>query len=564
MAKLRSQELLEGDTGAYARALLRATGLKDDDFGKPLVAVVNSWSELVPGHVHLRRLAEFLKRGIRAEGGVPIEFNTIAACDGIAQGAGMHYILPTRDLIAGSIEMILKAHRFDAAVMLCSCDKIVPGMLMAAARCNLPTVFVTGGVMLPQMAGVRVVVASDVKESIGAYRSGKMTAEEFSAIEHVACLGAGICNMMGTASTMCCLVEAMGLSLPRCSTMAAEGAERDQLAEKTGRAVMSLLRDNLTVDSILTAAALENAVRVGLAVGGSSNMVLHISALARELGIEFPIERFDELSRTTPLLAKFKPASDYTISDLDAAGGAFAVIKELLPIMHRDALTVWGETIGTTASRVNNARPDVVHPFAKPLAPEGGIAVLKGNLAPDGAVVKQSGVAPEMLRHHGSARVFDSEEDVRDILLTKRVKAGDVLVVRYEGPKGGPGMRELSIPAAILQGMGLGNSTAIVTDGRFSGATRGPCIGHVCPEAADGGPLAIVCDGDVIEIDIPARRLSLLVDDGEIRRRLATWRCPAPKANGGFLSLYRSVVRSASEGAVLIPPKKEGKEKQNV
>ncbi len=552
MTRLPSQQLLCGDTGAYARALLRATGLRDSDFKKPLVAVVNSWSELVPGHVHLRTLSEWVKHGVRAEGGVPIEFNTIAACDGIAQGAGMHYVLPTRDLIAGSVEMILKAHRFDAAVMICSCDKIVPGMLMAAARCNLPTAFLTGGPMVPQSVEGRTVVACDVKESIGAYRSGKMSEKEFRAIEQTACGGPGICNMMGTASTMCCIVEALGLSLPRCATMSAGSNEQLELAERTGRRVMSLLRDNVTAHRIVTSNSIENAVRVALAIGGSSNMVLHVPAIAREMGMDFPLDRFDQLSRSTPLLARLKPASDHTVTDLDAAGGVFAVIKELSGVMHMNEMTVSGETVGTIAAGSENSRPDVVHSVDAPLASEGGIAVLYGNLAPDGAIVKQSGVAARMMRHRGPARVFESEEQVRDGLLDRNVKAGDVLVVRYEGPKGGPGMRELSIPAAILQGMGLGETTAIVTDGRFSGATRGPCIGHVCPEAAVGGPLAIVCDGDIIEIDIPGRRISLLADDAEIQQRLDSWRAPEPKVCGGFLDLYRKAVGSASDGATLM------------
>ncbi|NVM30679.1 MAG: dihydroxy-acid dehydratase [Candidatus Helarchaeota archaeon] len=536
---------------AYSRALYRSVGFTDADLKKPLIAVANSWSEYTPGHVHLRKLSEFVKSGIWKAGGMPVEFNTIAACDGIAQGEGMHYILPSREIIAASVEMMVKAHSAQAMVMLCSCDKIIPGMLLAAARCDIPTIFLTGGLMDPKRIGDKVRVTSDIKEAIGAYNAGFITEEEFYEIESETCCSYGLCNMMGTAATMSCLVEALGLSLPGCATLPATSSKLLHVAQETGSAIMNLLSQNITATQIMTKESIENACRVGLAIGGSSNMVLHMCALAAELDIKLIMDDFDNLSASTPLLAKFKPASDLTLTDFHDAGGVYGVLKQIERPLYLDGPTVTGKTMNENLQAVKKIDESIIHPVSAPLAQEGGLAILKGSLAPEGALVKQSAVHPKMMVHEGPAKVFESEEEVKDALMDKNVEPGDVLIIRYEGPKGGPGMRELSLPAAILIGMGLGDSVAMVTDARYSGATRGPCIGHVCPEAADGGPLAIVMDGDGIKIDIPHRRLDILVSDEEIKTRLKHWKRPEKKIKKGFLAFYAQHVSSARYGAIL-------------
>ena len=548
---MKGRGVFEGVVGAYPRALYRSMGFTDDDFEKPLIGIVNSWNEVNPGHFHLRTLAEWVKEGVRQAGGVPVEFNTVAPCDGIAQGRGMHYVLPLRDVIAASVELMVGANRFDGLVMLCSCDKIVPGMLMAAARLNLPTIFVTGGPMLPGHVGDKPVILSDVKEAMGAYQAGRITEEEFYAIERDACNGPGACSFMGTANTMNCIVEVLGLALPGCATLPAMDPARRDLCRASGRRIVELVRDDVRAGQMLTQSSLGNAVRACLAVGGSTNATLHLPAIASQLGLDITPDTFDRLSRRTPLIAKFAPAGKYTVVDLHSAGGIPAVLNILSPLLSMDAPTVDGRTIGQIAVEARVLRDEVLHPIDAPISPEGGIAVLRGNLAPDGAVVKQSAVAPTMLRHVGPARVFESEEEVRDSLMSRAVKPGDVLVIRNEGPRGGPGMRELSIPAAMLVGMGLGESVAMITDGRYSGATRGPCIGHVCPEAFVGGPIAAVREGDLIEIDIPARRLVLRVPDAEIASRLSEWKPRPPAAIGGFLDLYSRIVEQANRGAVL-------------
>jgi dihydroxy-acid dehydratase len=548
----RSLHLLEGVTGAYPRALYGATGVGRDAQRRPFVAVANSWSEVVAGHSHLRLLADEVKRGIEAAGGTPREFNTIAACDGIAHGPGGRYVLPTRDLIAASVELMVQAHQFDALVCLCSCDKIVPAMLMAAARLDLPAVFVTGGVM-EAPAGL---VTCDIKEAMGKLNAGAIDATEFERVESHACGGPGICNMMGTANTMCCLVEVLGLTLPGGGTLPALGTARRQLALEAGQRVMALLHEGRTARHFLTEASLTNAIRACLAFGGSTNAMIHLPAIAAEAGLSISPDDFDRLSRTTPLLAKFKPASRYTITDFDRAGGVLGLLDRLRPLLDLSCPTVGGPSLGelldqfrSQAPPTEDSQPPVIAELEKPLAAEGGLAVLRGSLAPGGAVVKVSGVDPVMHRHEGPARVFDSEEELRDVLEARQVHAGDVLVIRYEGPRGGPGMRELSIPAALLVGMGLGNSVAMITDGRYSGATRGPCIGHVCPEAADGGPLALVRSGDRIRIDLPARVLDLLVSPEELERRRQEWSGPPARPVGGYLATYRRLVSGADRGA---------------
>ncbi len=551
MPKLRSQDVLRGRTGAYARSLYRSIGFTDDDLAKPLIGIANSYSELNPGHAHLRTLAQAVKEGIWRAGGTPAEFNTIAPCDGIAQGFGMHYILPAREIVAASVELMAQSHSLDGLVMLCSCDKIVPGMLMATARLDLPTIFLTGGPMLPRHREGRDWVTCDVKEAIGRVTSGEIDEDEFQRIETETCASVGICNMMGTANTMCCLVEAMGLSLPKCATIPAVESRRLHLAKATGKRIVEMIEEDLRASQILTAQTLMNAVRVDLAIGGSTNTLLHLPALGEELGIDINLDLFDKLSKETPLLAKFKPASQYNLRDLDEAGGIPALLKILSPLLNLDQLTVTGKTLRDNLEGAQVLREDVIRPLDNPLAEEGGIAILKGNIAPLGAVVKVSGVNPKMRVHRGKAKVFNAEEEVRTELLSHKVQPGDVLVVRYEGPRGGPGMRELSIPAAVLVGMGLGDSVAMITDGRFSGATRGPCIGHISPEAAVGGPLAAVRDGDIIEIDIPNRSLNLRVSEEEIKRRLKDWKPPEPKIKKGFLRLYSQIVQSADKGATL-------------
>jgi dihydroxy-acid dehydratase len=543
--------IFKGVHGAYPRALYRAMGYRDADFNKPLIGIVNSWSEVNPGHFHLRQLAEWVKQGVGEAGGVSAEFNTVAPCDGIAQGKGMHYILPLRDVIAASVELMVGANSFDGLVMLCNCDKIVPGMLMAAARLDLPALFVTGGPMASGRIGNREVMTSDVKEGMGRLKVDRISQDEFYAIESHACPGPGACNFMGTASTMNCVTETLGLTLPFCATLPAIHPTRQELCLASGRQVVRLVQENLTARRFLTRQSLENAIRVVLALGGSTNATLHIPAIAQEIGIELSLDVFDNLSRQTPLIGKFRPASPYTMIDLHEAGGIPAVLNLLSPLLDLDLPTVTGEEIRARAANAKNLRPQVLHPLSDPLAPEGGIAIMRGNLAPDGAVVKQSGVVAGMMRHTGPAKVYECEEDLERSLGNKGIKPGDVLVIRNEGPQGGPGMRELSIPAAMLTGMGLNESVAMITDGRFSGATRGPCIGHVAPEASIGGTIALVEDGDLIEIDIPNRSLNLLVPDEELTRRRSKWLPHIPRLNKGFLGVYSRNVTQANLGAVL-------------
>jgi len=543
--------LFKGLHGAYPRALYRAMGHRDEDFGKPLIGIVNSWSEVNPGHFHLRQLAEWVKQGVREAGGTPAEFNTISPCDGIAQGEGMHYILPIRDVIAASIELMVGANHFDGLVMLCNCDKIVPGMLMAAARLDLPTLFVTGGPMASGQTGKQVVVTSDVKEGMGKREAGKITEEEFYAIESHACPGPGACNFMGTANTMNCVTETLGLTLPRCATLPALHPDRKALCIESGKQIVHLVEQNITARQMMTRSSLENAIRVVLTLSGSTNATLHIPAIAGEAGIELGLDIFDDLSRQTPVIGKFRPACPYTVIDLDEAGGIPAVLKVLSPLLNLDLPTVTGDTIRDRANQAVNKRTDVLHSLDRPLSKEGGLAILYGNLAPDGAVVKQGGMVTGMLTHTGPARVFECEEELEDSVTAQSIQPGEVLVIRNEGPRGGPGMRELSIPAAMLTGMGLNDSVAMITDGRFSGATRGPCIGHVAPEAFIGGPIALVENGDRIEINIPNRRLQLLVSEDELERRRKSWQPREPSVRGGFLEIYRQIVSQADQGAIL-------------
>ncbi|APC08969.1 dihydroxy-acid dehydratase [Moorella thermoacetica] len=547
-----SSKVVDGIERLAQRSLFKAAGLTSEDLQKPLIAVVNSWNEVNPGHKHLRELAEFVKRGISQAGGTPLEFNTIALCDGIAmEHDGMRMVLPSRDLIADSVELMVRAHGFDAMVMLASCDKIVPGMLMATVRLNIPAIIVTGG---PMQAGKwrdrNNLNSGDAYEMVGAYYAGKFTLEDLAEFEDCVCPGVGSCSHMATANTMSTVTEALGMSLPGCGTTAAVDAAKLRLAEESGRKIMELLAKGITPRQIITRESIVNAIRYVLAVGGSSNATIHLPAIAHEAGIPLTVDIFDELSRQTPHISSLTPGGSYTIHDLHRAGGVQAVLKRLEPQLHLDALTVSGQTVRQNLAKVVIKDEDVIRPLDNPYHAEGGIAVLKGNLAQNGAVVKQSAVAEEMLTFTGTAKVFDREEDAMDAIYHGRIKPGDIVVIRYEGPIGGPGMREMLGATSAICGMGLDKQVALITDGRFSGATRGPAIGHVSPEAAEGGVIGLVQDGDIIKIDIPNRSLELLVDEDELERRRAKW-VPRPTTEIGYLARYAKMVNPIYKGATL-------------
>lgn len=557
-----SDKIKKGVEKAPHRSLLKALGLTEWEKERPFIGIVNSQNEIVPGHIHLDQIASAVKAGVRANGGTPIEFPAIAVCDGIAMNhEGMRYSLASRELIADSIEVMALAHSFDALVLITNCDKVIPGMLMAAARLNIPALVISGGPMMAGRFHDRYVSLTNVFEGVGAFKSGKMTAEELCELEEEACPGCGSCAGMFTANTMNCLTEALGMGLPGNGTIPAISAARVRLAKNAGWQIMELLKKDIRPRDILTKEAFINALAVDMALGGSTNTVLHLPAIAKEAGLRLDLDLIDEISSKVPNLCRLAPASSYHIQDLHEAGGISAVINELLGhgLINGDALTVTGKTIAENVAGSRIKRPEVIRNCDDPYSPTGGLAVLKGNLAPDGAVVKQSAVAPEMLRHRGPARVFNSEEDAVSAILNGMIKAGDVIVIRYEGPKGGPGMREMLTPTSAVAGMGLDKDVALITDGRFSGATRGASIGHVSPEAAEGGPLALVEDGDLISIDIPGRKLELQISEEEMERRRADWKQPELRVKTGYLVRYASLVTSASEGAVLLEPSKSGR-----
>ncbi|RLG32281.1 dihydroxy-acid dehydratase [Methanosarcinales archaeon] len=535
MSKRRSSRVLSGIERAPHRALFRAVGLGEADFKKPLVAIANSYNEIVPGHIHLNELAKFVKEGVREAGGVPLEFNTIGICDGIAMShEGMKSSLPSREIIADSVELMLNAHAFDAVVAIASCDKIVPGMLMALARCNIPSIMLTGGAMLPGVLDGKNCDLADVFEAVAPVKTGSADSEKIDRLEQIACPGAGSCAGMFTANTMQCLTEAMGMSLPGSATVPAVSGEKRAIAKATGVKVIELLEKGITPEKIITPQSIDNAITVDLALGGSTNSVLHIMAIANEAGVELEIERFDELSRRVPHLCNMSPAGDHMIVDLDEAGGIPALMNELRDLLNLDVMTASGMVLEDAIKGAAVTRRDVIRTVSDPYHPEGGLAILKGSLAPDGSVIKQSAVSEAMQIHSGPARVFDSEEEAADAIYGGKIENGDVIVIRYEGAKGGPGMREMLGPTAAITGMGL-DRVALITDGRFSGATRGPCIGHVMPEAAVGGTIALVKDGDTISINIPERRVDIEVDEEELSRRRAEWRAPPPKVKKGAL-----------------------------
>ncbi|MFA5026394.1 MAG: dihydroxy-acid dehydratase [Candidatus Methylomirabilota bacterium] len=555
----RSHDLHEPLDRTAHRALLHCVGVPHADLGKPLVAIVNSWTEVVPGHMHLRELGALVKQGVREAGGVPLEFDTIAVCDGMAQGhVGMGYSLPSREAIADTVEIMLESHRFDAAVMICSCDKIEPGHLLAALRVNIPSVFLTGG---PMEGGrykeITDITLSSLREFAGQVKMGKISREELIEIEKVALPGPGSCSMMGTANTMGCLLEALGMSPTGCATMLATDPLRPALAREAGRLVIECLRRGITPRSIVTRKALENAMAVDMALGGSTNSVLHLLAFAHEADIPLELDEFDRVARRVPHLCNIKPSGQYAVERLEAAGGIPALMQELSGLLHLDVPTVTGRTMGENIAGATATDREVLRPLSDPLHAEGGLAILRGSLAPDGAVVKQSGVRfRHMMVHEGPARVFESMEEAVRALLGDQVQRGDVIVVRQEGPKGGPGMREMHQITSIMVGMGLDEHCGLVTDGRFSGSSRGPCIGHVSPEAAEGGPIGLIRDGDRIAYDIPNRRLDLLVPEAELARRRAAWRPPARPLKG-ILGRFARLAESASKGAVLRVPEGE-------
>lgn len=552
--QLRSDRMKRGVTRAPHRSLLKADGLTDEEISRPLVAVVNSANEVIPGHLQLDAIADAVKAGIRIAGGTPLEFSTIGICDGIAMGhPGMRYSLASREVIADSVELVVQAHAFDAMVLIPNCDKIIPGMLMAAARLDIPTVVVSGGPMLAGRFRGKPVDLDTVFTSVGAVAAGEMSEEDLCALEDAACPTCGSCAGLFTANSMNCLTEAIGMGLPGNGTVPAVFSERLRLAKRAGMKVMELLERGITARRIMTREAVRNAMTLDMAFGGSSNTVLHLTAIAHEAGVPVTLDDWAEVSARTPNLVRISPASQYRIEDLYYAGGVTAILAELdkAGLIERKARTVTGETMGEIVKRSPGADGAVIRPIDDPYYPEGGLRVLRGNLAPRGSVVKQSAVAPEMRRHAGPARVFDSEETAVDAILHGRIKPGDVVVIRYEGPKGGPGMREMLQPTSAISGMGLSNSVALITDGRFSGATKGPCIGHVSPEAAEGGPIALVEEGDTIEIDIDAGTVTLMVTDERLAMRRREWVAPEPKVTSGYLARYARFVGSADTGAVL-------------
>ena len=552
---MRSESIKEGLARAPHRSLLKADGFTDEELDRPLVAVVSSQNEIIPGHIHLQTIADAVKAGVRMAGGTPVQMTTIGVCDGIAMNhEGMRFSLPSREFIADSIEIMARAHAFDALVFIPNCDKCVPGMLMAMMRLNIPSVLVSGGPMLPgTLTPGKQGDLITLFEGVGRVRNGQMSEEELTQWEERACPGCGSCAGMFTANSMNCLAETIGVALPGNGTIPAVHAARVRLAKQAGMRVMDLVKRNIRPRDIVTRGAVENAIAVDMALGCSTNTMLHLPAIAHECGIELSFDMANEISQKTPNLCHLAPAGNTYMEDLERAGGVYAVMAELSKagLLDTGLMTCTGKTVAENLAGVVNRDPEIIRPIEAPYSKTGGIAVLKGNLAPDGCVVKQSAVAPEMMVHEGPARVFDSEEDAIQAIYAGRIVAGDVVVIRYEGPKGGPGMREMLNPTSAIAGMGLDKDVALITDGRFSGATRGASIGHVSPEAASGGPIGLVEEGDLIAIDIPAHSITLKVSDEELEARRAKWVCPEPKIKTGYLARYAKMVSSADRGAIL-------------
>jgi len=550
---MRSDLMKKGLERAPHRSLFKAMGYTDEEIARPLIGVVNAANEVVPGHIHLDLITQDVKAGIRMAGGTPVEFPVIGVCDGIAMGhAGMKYSLASRELIADSIEIMATAHPFDALVFVPNCDKIIPGMLMAALRLNIPCIFISGGPMLAGRFQDKPADLITVFEGVGAVKAKKMTAASLKQLEDCACPGCGSCSGMFTANSMNCVTEALGLGLPGNGTIPAVLAGRHRLAKYAGMKVMDLFKKNVRPRDIATLAAFKNAIAVDMALGCSTNTVLHIPAVAHEAGIKLDLDLFNKISKITPNICKLSPAGPYHIEDLDAAGGIQAVMKTIskLGVIDEKALSVSGKTVGANLKAARVLNPAVIRPLNNPYSEQGGIAILRGNLAPDGAVVKQSAVAPAMQVNEGKARVFDCEDDAIAAILGGKIKSGDIVVIRYEGPKGGPGMREMLSPTSAIVGMGLDKTVALLTDGRFSGGTQGAAIGHISPEAAEGGPIALVKEGDIIAIDIPRKKLTLNVSDAELEKRRKSLKPWKPAITTGYLARYAKMVTSASTGAV--------------
>ena len=551
---MRSDPLTKGINAAPQRSLLKALGLCDAEIGKPLIGVVSSKNDIVPGHMNLDKIVDAVKQGVALAGGVPIVFPAIAVCDGLAMGhVGMKYSLVSRELIADSTESMAMAHPFDGLVMVAACDKNVPGLLMAAARLNIPSIVISGGAMLAGHFEGHKVSYSNISEAVSQFRTGKITPIQFEDLENKACPSCGSCSGMFTANSMNCLSEVLGMALPGNGTIPAVYSARLRLAKESGMKIMDLVRDDLKPRDIMTRDAFMNALAIDMALGCSTNSMLHLPAIAHECGIDLDLSVANEISKHTPNLCHLAPAGNHYIEELDEAGGIRAVMAEIakLGFLKTDLMTVTGKTVAENIKGAKILNTEIIHTVDNPISKEGGIAVLKGNLAPEGSVVKRSAVAPEMMHHKGKARVFDCEEDALNAIYGGKINAGEVVVIRYEGPKGGPGMREMLNPTSAIMGSGLGNCVALITDGRFSGATRGAAIGHVSPEAAVGGPIGLIKEGDMIEIDIPANTISVDVSDEEMTKRRAEWKPRTPRVNTGYLARYAKLVSSGCKGAVL-------------
>ncbi|MFH1045860.1 MAG: dihydroxy-acid dehydratase [Candidatus Omnitrophota bacterium] len=549
---MRSDRIKKGLERTGNRALLYATGITRAEMRKPFIGVASSFSDIIPGHIGMRRLERFIERGVCSGGGVPFFFGVPGICDGIAMGhQGMKYSLASRELIADCVETMVRAHCFDGLVCLTNCDKITPGMLMAIGRLNIPAIVVTAGPMISgRYKQRRLSLVKDSFEALARFKKGEISQDELNNLEIEACPGAGSCQGLYTANTMSCLTEAIGLSLPGCASALAVSARKDRIASLSGEQIVQLVRRNVLPRTIVKKQTLENAIIVDMALGGSSNSVLHLMAIAREFGLSLTLETFDKISRQVPHIVDLLPGGEYFMEDFDAAGGIPAIFKRLKDKLH-NLPTVSGKTVQQIAASAPVYNEEVIRRLSNPYHSEGGIAILKGNLAPDGAVVKQSAVGKKMQHFSGVARCFNTEEEAMRVILEGKIRRGEVIVIRYEGPKGGPGMREMLSPTAAVVGMGLAESVALITDGRFSGGTRGPCIGHIAPEAAVGGPLAIIKDGDIITIDLPNRKLEVKLSQREINERLASWKAPQPKVSEGYLYRYARLVSQANEGAIL-------------
>ncbi|MCX5636217.1 MAG: dihydroxy-acid dehydratase [Planctomycetota bacterium] len=553
---MRSDTVKKGFQRAPHRGLLHACGLNDADINKPFIGIANSFCEIVPGHVHLNKVARVVKEAVRQAGGVAFEFNTIAVCDGIAMGhTGMKYSLPSREIVADSVETMARAHCFDGLICIPNCDKIIPGMLMAAVRLNIPTIFVSGG---PMAAGKtkngKTVDLISIFEAVGQLSAGKITEDQLRELECTACPGQGSCSGMFTANSMNCLCEAVGMALPGNGTILAVDPKRRRLYKAAGKQILALIEKDIKPLDIINEKSLDNALALDMAMGGSTNTILHTLAVASEAGIKYGLERINAISSKCPNICKVSPSSSYHLADVDAAGGINAILKEISKIpnlLNTDCLTVTGKTLGENIAKAKIKNLEVIRPLDKPYSRTGGLAILMGNVAPNGGVVKTAGVAPQMLTHTGPAVIFDSQEEACEGILAGKVKKGDVVVIRYEGPKGGPGMVEMLGPTSYIIGAGLGESVALITDGRFSGGTRGACIGHISPEAAVGGPIALLKDGDIVEIDIPSNRINVKLSAAEITERKKAWRLPKPRITTGCLAKYASLATSADTGAVL-------------